>query len=166
MSRPVLIVVEKMGISHRGKIAVVIVVLVIAGSISFYTLDANDIEFIPGLGLCYISDIQGANDNSSYSVEFHGINFTFLYWYWPFYGAIENVTWYLAEQRVQVFVLVESSDGFSEVIQLEIDSPGCCIFDPNSILQGFPSSHQSRIFGIATANSEELHSNWVYFVSV
>ena len=157
-----------MGVSQRTKI-LAIVVLIVTGiaTISLVYLQAPpDSEYVPGYGFCYISDTQGANSNSSYSVGFHGVNFTFLYWYWPMYGVMNNVTVFVAEQRVQVYVLIEFSDDYSETVQFEVDSPSSCLIGPDPALQVYSASHASLFAAVATANTEELQSNWVYLVGV
>jgi hypothetical protein len=155
-----------MNLSFKMKIAVVITTIIIASSGVLYTLEVNNIMPILDVALCYVSIPQVAADNSSFSVLFHDINFTFLYWYWPLSQVIENNTVYVAEQRVQVFVSVQTSDGLSEVVQFEIDSSSSCIFNPDPTLLSYTASHASKLCGIATANTEELHNKWVYFVSI
>jgi len=157
-----------MGISQRTK-ALTLVVLVVIGVSTIaviYSLMPIDSEYVLGYGFCHISDTQGANSNSSYAVDFHGVNFTFLYWYWPMSSVIDNVTVFVAEQRVQVYILVEFSDGYSEIVQFEVNSPSSCLIDPDPTLQVYSSNHTSVFAAVATANTEELQSNWVYLVAV
>jgi hypothetical protein len=139
--------------------------LVISSGI-LVAFETNNIQFVDGAGFCYVSEHQDAGDNSSYSLLFHEVNFTFLYWYWPLHEEIDNNTVYVAEQRVQVFVSVQTLDGFSQILQIEIDSSSSCILDPDPTLVTHQANHTSPVFGIATANTEELHDAWVYFVGI
>lgn len=155
-----------MNLSFKIKVVIIMTTILVASSGILYTLEVNNIMSIPDVGSCYVSSPQVAADNSSFSVQFHDVNFTFLYWYWPLSQVIENNTVYVAEQRVQVFVSVQTSDGLSEVVQFEIDSSSSCIFNPDPTLLSYTASHASKLCGIATANTEELHNKWVYFVSI
>ncbi len=151
--------------SRKAKTAVIAVIVLIGGCAAIYSLIPTGTEYIVGHGFCYISDIQGPNSNSSYSVEFHGVNFTFLHWYWPLHTVTENLTAIIAEQRVQVYVQLGFSDGYTETICFEVNSPGSCLVGPDPALQIYPSSHSSGLAAVATANTDELQSNWVYIVS-
>lgn len=155
-----------MNLSFKIKVAIIMTTILVASSGILYTLEVNNIMSIPDVGMCYVSSPQVAADNSSFSVQFHDVNFTFLYWYWPLSQVIENNTVYVAEQRVQVFVSVQTSDGLSEVVQFEIDSSSSCVFNPDPTFVNYSASHASTLCGIATANTEELHNKWVYFVSI
>jgi hypothetical protein len=155
-----------MGISRRTKAIVLVGILIVTGSAIVYSLNFTEGEYVHGYGFCYISEIQGANSNVSYSIDFHGVNFTFLHWYWPLFTVMDNVTAFVAEQRVQVHVMIEFSDGIKEAIQFEIDSPSSCLIGPDSTLLVYPSNHASQFAAVATANTEVLQSNWVYLVSV
>lgn len=156
-----------MAISKRAKVLILVILIGVGvSSIVVTSFIPADSEYIPNYGFCYISDSQGGNGNSSYSVIFHGVNFTFLYWYWPMSGVMDNVTVVVAEQQVQVSILIVFSDDYSEIVQLEVDSPSSCLIGPDPTWQVYPSSHTSLFAAVATANTEDLHSKWVYFVSV
>lgn len=151
--------------SRKAKTAVIAVMVLIGGSVVVYSLIPAGTDYILGHGFCYISDAQGSNGNSSYLVEFHGVNFTFLYWYWPLHTVTENLTAVVAEQRVQVYVQMIFSDGYTEIICFEVNSPGSCLVGPDPALQIYSSDHSMGFAAVATANTDELQSNWVYIVA-
>jgi hypothetical protein len=62
------------------------------------------------VGLCYVSEVYTPNDNISYAVSFHEVNFTFMYWTYPRSG--------LTEQEYTAYFLIEFSDNSSEVISI------------------------------------------------
>jgi hypothetical protein len=152
--------------SRKVKIlSVVVVVLIIFGT-SFLLIIPPDAEYLLNFGgYYYVSDIQGPNSNISYSIIFHEVNFTFLYWYWPKFVVMNNITAFVAEQTVHVHVLIRFSDGSSELLIAYVDSPGSCLIGIDSTLHGVTSNHSNPQAGIASAETEELHSNWVYVVS-
>ncbi|MFW9769647.1 MAG: hypothetical protein ACFFEM_12575 [Candidatus Thorarchaeota archaeon] len=124
-------------------------------------------QYIPAFdGYYYVSEIQNDNGNTSHSFFFHDVNFTFLYWHWLYFDVIGNITYFLAEQPVTVSVLVTFSDNTTEVLELEVDSPGSCLIGVSSELHGITSNYSHPKVGIATAETQELHSSWVYIVSV
>ncbi len=60
-----------------------------------------------GNGLSYISDIYTPNNNVSYEVSFHGVNFTFMHWTYPYPAVDETYTAYF---------LIEFADNSSQVL--------------------------------------------------
>jgi len=148
-------------------IAIITIAIITAGCIIGLGLAENEGDFLVNFGgYFYVSDIQDHHSNSSYSIIFHEVNFTFLYWYWPEHSVYNNVTAFLAEQTVSVYVNVTFTDLLSEILVIQINSPGSCYFAGGSILRGMSSNHWNPKAGIATAQSEELYDSWVYVVSM
>jgi hypothetical protein len=144
----------------------VAVVVVIGLGASLITMPPEGSEYLPAFsGNFFLSDVQAGNGNVSYSIVFKDVNFTFLYWYWPLFDIIDNVTLYGSEQTVSVFVQVTFADNASQVLQLDIDSPGSCLIGVDSTLRGITTDHAHPCAGMATAETWELHSNWIYIVS-
>ncbi|NHI90853.1 MAG: hypothetical protein EAX87_15150 [Candidatus Thorarchaeota archaeon] len=147
-------------------VGLIAVVVVIGLSASLISLPPEASEYLPSFSdNFYVSDVQTDNGNVSYSIVFKGVNFTFLYWYWPLFDIIDNETVYVAEQTVSVFVQVTFVDNASQVLQLDIDSPGGCLIGVDSTLRGVTTDHAHPCAGMATAETWVLHSNWVYIVS-
>jgi hypothetical protein len=153
--------------SRAVKILSVVMVALIVFSTSFLLIIPPNAEYVQNFGgYYYVSDIHGPNGNISYSIIFHDVNFTFLYWYWPDFVVMNNITVFVAEQTVHVHVMVKFSDGSTEFLIADIDSPGSCLIGIDSTLHGVVSEHSNPQAGIASAETEQLHSNWVYIVSV
>jgi hypothetical protein len=145
----------------------VIAIIIVAVCITGFGLVENEGDFLSNFGgYYYVSDIQNHPSNSSYSVIFHEVNFTFLYWYWPMCSVENNVTICVGEQPVSVYVEVTFPDNFSELLILVVDSPGSCLIGISSVLHGTLSTHSNPKVGLATAETEELHDSWVYIVSL
>ncbi len=60
-------------------------------------------------GLSYVSDIYGPKGNASYTINFHNVNFTFMYWTYP-YGVMDAA--YTA------YFLIEFLDDTNEILTL------------------------------------------------
>ncbi len=116
-------------------------------------------------GYYYVSDIQVNQGNLSYSVIFHEVNFTFLYWYWPMSWVENNTIILVSPQEVSVYVQVTFPDGTIENLTIVVDSQGSSLIGISSTLHGVLSTHSDPHVGIATAETWELHCNWVYIVS-
>ena len=128
--------------------------------------DENEGEYLSEFaGYYYVSDIQDSHGNSSYSVIFHEVNFTFLYWYWPMCWLENNVTVCVSPQEVSVYVQGIFPDSTIENLTIVVDDPGSGLIGISSTLHGMSSAHLSPQVGIATAETWELHCNWVYIVS-
>jgi hypothetical protein len=150
-----------------GILVLVIGIGVLLTPIGIPPLIYPESEYLPTFGgYFYVSEIQDDNGNVSYSTFFHEVNFTFLYWHWPMYSVIDNVTYFVAEQPVSVFVQVTFFDNTSEILEIEVDSPSSCLYGESPDLHGVKSNHSQPLIGIATAETWELHSCWVYIVSV
>ena len=153
------------------RIVVIVIALVIGTGVLLSPLGIPPLiypesEYIPAFGgYFYISEIQNDNENVSYSIIFHDVNFTFLYWHWP-YSVLDNVTNYFAEVPLDVFVQVTFSDNTSEILHLVVDSPGSCLIGESPELRGVTTSHSQPRAGVANAETWELQSRWVYTVSV
>lgn len=152
--------------SQKAVVAIVSLVIVIGFVYILTPVPPTGSGFLSSFGGFYhVSETQGTNQNISYSVIFYDVNFTFLYWHWPLYTVDGNTTAIVAEQLVTVFVQVTFSDNISEILQIQVDSPASCLIGINYYLQGVTTDYSNPTGGIATAHTEELHSNWVYIVS-
>jgi hypothetical protein len=70
-----------------------------------------DVGWIDDAGaLANISDIYTSNDNISYSVSFHGVNFTFMHWNYPKSNP--------PDQLYTAYFLIEFVDNSSQVLYI------------------------------------------------
>ncbi len=114
-------------------------------------------------GIYHVSEIQAAPNNESFSVVFHNVNFTFLYWCWSIPSI--NGSPIPAEQTVYVFVQLTFSDDSVETIEIGIHCSSFCVVGSNPYLRGNVSTHSQPRAGVASAYTEELVGKWVYIVS-
>ncbi|MFW9846367.1 MAG: hypothetical protein ACFFD6_06445 [Candidatus Thorarchaeota archaeon] len=147
------------------RIAVVIIVLV---SIAVAVNAIIDYRLL-GIGyvsnrLCYVSDIQDTNENESYALMFHGVNFTFMYYTLPIYYD-ENGTGYAVPDAPSTahFMLTYPDDA---VAYLNLSIGGHVIVLSESPLFPKFGDHATVKAGVATAFTPQLHFKWVLLVAV
>ncbi|MHA1965103.1 MAG: hypothetical protein ACXACG_15180 [Candidatus Thorarchaeota archaeon] len=67
-----------------------------------------------GAGLVHASDFYTPNNNVSYEVSFHDVNFTFMYWIYPRDAPTDG--------PYTAYFLIEFKDNSSEVINIQTGS--------------------------------------------
>ena len=150
--------------SRKALVIVISVVIVLGFAYILSPVQPASIGYLSNLGGFYhVSEIQTAPSNESYSVIFHNVNFTFLYWCWSIPSI--NGSPIPAEQTVYLFVQLSFSDDSVEIIEISIHSSSTCIIGGNPYLRGSVSIHTQPRAGVASAYTEELVGNWVYLVS-
>ncbi|MBE0526074.1 MAG: hypothetical protein IH631_03970 [Candidatus Thorarchaeota archaeon] len=106
-------------------------------------------------GMCLVSPIYDANSNSTYSVMFAGVNFTFLYWTYP-----PNIT----DVPHKAYFLVTFDDGTEENLSLYVG--GYTVIMPLQVPRGDKTSHSFPSAGVITADTWGLWRNWQYTVNL
>jgi hypothetical protein len=151
----------------RARSALILVVLIaVIVTVGFAIVDYNylGIGQVEEQGLFYISGIQDTNNNESYTVEFHGVSFTFMHYNPPgFYGP--NRTFYTApDASSKAHFMLRYLD--HEVEYLELSVGGFVAVRPGSPLRPILGNHTAPKAGVATAFTAQLHFKWVYLVAV
>lgn len=131
----------------------VVAIVLILGLISGQLLG---IVWIPALGgLCFISAPFGTNENQSYSVIFHSVNFTFLGSTYD-YGN-------LTDAPSTAHFLITFNDGQKENLTLHYGG-----FIPIAVLfieyHWNITNHVSLRAGVITGNSWILYNRWQFLV--
>ena len=135
-----------------------IVVLILLAILGFGIADSRFLwtGWIPDTGgMCLVSPIYDANSNSTYSVMFAGVNFTFLYWTYP-----PNIT----DVPHKAYFLVTFDDGIEEIVSLNVGGyVGMMLFQ---VPRGTKTNHSLPTAGVITADTWELWGNWQYTVNL
>jgi len=109
-------------------------------------------------GLYYISDIYTPNNNVSYEVFFHGVNFTFMHWIDdPFDPEGEPLTAYF---------LIEFPDNMSEVINILTGSWDLTHGRYTLPLTAETTINRSPIAGVLYHGYMDSPVGWKFIVSV
>jgi hypothetical protein len=114
---------------------------------------------------CYVSQAYGDNDNSTYTVEFAGATFTFLYWRDTGIVSIQNGTvLYATDQPYRAYFNIELPGGAAYNITINV---GACLliyfFAP---LETSSVEHDGKVVGVATSSTYSLAGKWVFLVSI
>ncbi len=151
-------------VSTARRALIVIVLIAMIVGVGFAVLDYNylGIGQVDEHGLFYISGIQDTNSNESYTVEFHGVSFTFLHYNPP--GFYVNGTFYTAPDAPNTahFMLTYPDN---EVEYLSLSVGGFVAVRPGSPLRPILGNHIAPTAGVATAFTAQLHFKWVYLVA-
>jgi hypothetical protein len=154
-----------MVITARRGLVVLILILLILG-LGFAVLDYNylGIGQVGDQGLFYISEIQDTNNNESYTVEFHGVSFTFMHYNLPvFYDENGTAHTVVDAPNTAHFMLTYPDD---EVDYLNLSVGGFAPVRPFSPLRPVLGDNVTPKAGVATAFTPQLHFKWVYVVAV
>ncbi|MFX0044792.1 MAG: hypothetical protein ACFE8Z_03000 [Candidatus Hermodarchaeota archaeon] len=145
-----------MNISKKRVAAVVVSILVVS-VIGFLVVDPMyfGIGVVGECGFCFISGVNDSNSNTSYSLVFHGVNFTFLYTTYP-YQATDLP--FIAHFRISF------PDDVIENITLDVG--GYVVVDLTAPLRVAASLHLNPRAAVATANSFRLVGKWIFLVSL
>ena len=145
-----------------------IVVLILLTILTFSVVDSRFLGtgWIPDTGgFCLVSQSYGANSNSTYSVMFAGVNFTFLYWAYP--PPIEGPNGTLitiTDLPHTAYFLVTFDDDVEEILSLNVG--GYVPLMPFQVPRGAKTNHSSPSAGVITADTSELWRNWQYTVNL
>jgi len=108
-------------------------------------------------GMCYVSEIYDAGDNTSYVVYFHNVTFTFMYWTYP-QGAYDA--------DYTAYCLIEFPDNTSEIITFYTGSDwrtSGLLRDP---LTAAIADHTSPLAGVLYHGYLDYPCGWQFFVSI
>lgn len=154
--------------SRMRRISLAVIVTAIIVIVGFSIIDYRflGVGYVEEFnGLCFISDIQHTNGNVSYSVIFHGVNFTFLFYApsVPNYIDPNGTTWTVADAPDIAYFLLTYSDG--EIEHLAIYLGGYPLIDPFAPLRPVLGNHTSPRAGVANSYDVQLIRRWVLVVS-
>ncbi len=145
-----------MVIDKRRGIAVVVSIFVVS-VVGFFVLDPMylGIGVVPECGLCFISGVQDFNSNTTYTVVFHGVNFTFLYSTRPYY---------ITDVPDLVHFMISFSDDTVENLTLSVG--GYVAIHPSAPLRTNMTQYSDPKAGFGTADTNQLWRKWVLIVTV
>ncbi|MFQ5833815.1 MAG: hypothetical protein ACE5H4_13995 [Candidatus Thorarchaeota archaeon] len=144
-----------MVIDRRRGIAVVVSVLavLVVGLLVINPMYLG-VGVVPDCGLCYISGVQDPNSNATYSVVFHGVNFTYLYSTYPF-----QVT----DMPHVVYFQITFADYAVENLTLSVG--GYVAIHSSAPLRTNMTQHSHPKAGLGTADTNHLWGKWVLIVT-
>lgn len=108
-------------------------------------------------GLSYVSEKYDSNGNSTYSVTFHDVEFTFKYWYYP-YGV--------QDYHYTAYFLIEFQDNTSEIISLATGSYWTTSGIVKRPLFAVTTNHTSPIAGVLSGDYLDNPVCWRFVVSI
>ncbi|MFX0056138.1 MAG: hypothetical protein ACFFAD_14515 [Candidatus Hermodarchaeota archaeon] len=153
-------------VSTARRALIVVVLIAMLLGVGFAVLDYNylGIGQVDEHGLFYISGIQDTNNNESYTIEFHGVSFTFMHYNLPvFYDENGTAHTVVDAPNTAHFMLMYPDD---EVEYLNLSVGGYAPVRPVSPLRPVLGGHITPNAGVATAFTPQLHFKWVYLVAV
>ncbi len=145
---------------------VILIFLLIVGSIGIVDSRFLGIGLIPDSGgMCFVSQTYNANANESYSIDFVGVTFTFLYWTYPPPTEGPNGTSiYVTDLPHTAYFLISFEDGVEETLSLNVG--GYVGILPFQIPFGPKTNHTSPSAGVVTADTQELWGKWKFTVTI
>jgi hypothetical protein len=111
-----------------------------------------------GNGLSYISDIYTPNNNVSYEVSFHGVNFTFMHWIYPRDAPTDG--------PYTAYFLIEFADNTSQVLSILTGSWWSTYGSLTLPLTAEATVGTSPIAGILYHGYLDRPVGWRFFVSI
>ena len=151
----------------RQKILALSLILVVALASSYLTWRAlGSPQWVGDCGrFCYVSQAYRDNDNSTYTVEFAGATFTFLYWRDTGIISIQNGTvLYATDQPYRAYFNIELPGWAAYNITINVGGyPDFRFFAP---LETSTVEHDGKVVGLGTADTISLNGYWVLLVSV
>jgi len=148
---------------HR-LLAVTLVVSVTLAAIFIAWPRLGGPEWVADCGrFCYLSQVYDDNDNSTYTVEFAGADFTFLYWQYTGLQVWNGTTVILTDQPDRAHFNIEIS-GWT-AYDVVIDVGGYVPIHDFAPLKTARVQHDGKLVGVATANTQSLWDRWVFLVS-
>ena len=143
----------------RGRL---IILMLLSIAIITSTLLLHPLYFGVGLvedngGFCFVTEPYGPNDNVSYTVEFHDVEFEFLYWYYPpeVYDAAYSV-----------FFNITFLDGTIETLTIATGSWWFTSGGLKRPLFGVTTLHTSPTAGILVGDYLDSPVRWQFTVSI
>jgi hypothetical protein len=145
-----------MTITKKRVVAVVVSILVVS-VVGLLVVDPMyfGVGVVDECGFCFISGINDSNSNTTYSLVFRGVNFTFVYTTYP-YQATDL-------PFIAHFEILFPDD---VVENLTLDVGGYVAVYPTAPLRVAASLHMGPRAAVATANSFQLVGKWVFLVSI
>ncbi len=108
-------------------------------------------------GLSYVSEIYGPESNASYTINFHNVNFTFMYWTYP-YGWLDVA--YTA------YFLIEFLDNTSEIVTFLTGSWWLTSGSLKRPLFAVAAEHTDPIAGVLAGGYLDSPVGWQFVVSM
>lgn len=133
----------------------------LSGSILYVIADSRflGVALVGGkAGLVYVSDFYTPNNNVTYAVTFHNVNFTFLYWLYPEY--LPNDSPYTA------CFLIEFADNSSEVISIKTGDWFSTHWNIHNPLVSVQTEHSSPTAGVLYHGYMDRPLGWKFLVSI
>ncbi|MCK5266334.1 MAG: hypothetical protein KAR03_12065 [Candidatus Thorarchaeota archaeon] len=108
-------------------------------------------------GFCFVSEPYGPNDNVSYTVNFHNVEFKFLLWYYP-----PGVSDY----HYTVYFNITFEDGTTETLTIATGSWWYTGGGLNRPLSGVTTTHTSPTAGVLKGDYLDNPPRWQFTVSI
>ena len=151
-------------IARRALIVVALIAMIIGVGFAVFDYNYLGIGQVDEHGLFYISGIQDTNSNESYTVEFHGVSFTFMHYNLPVFYDENGTAHTIVDAPNTAHFMLTYPDDAVEYLNLSVG--GFVPVRPGSPLRPVLGSHDTPKAGVATAFTAQLHFKWVYLVSV
>jgi len=150
-----------MKLSRRKKLALSLVVVLTTTVQILACYNFGTVQWVPDCGrLCFVSRvytrISGTPYGTPYTVEFAGVNFTFLY--------IDDSTT-IQDLGTYAYFDIEFSGWTAHDISIYLGGGWVrpSLFGP---LESSTVEHDGRVVGVATAHTYLMEGHWVFLVSV
>ncbi len=148
-----------MKLSRRKKLALSLVVVLTTTVQILACYNLGTVQWVPDCGrLCFVSRvysrISGTPDGTPYTVEFAGINFTFLY--------VDSM---IPDMGASAYFDIELPGWTAHDISIYIGGGWVrpSLFGP---LESSTVEHNGKVVGVATAHTYLMEGQWVFLVSV
>lgn len=150
----------------RQRIMVVTLILVVGIAASFYAWHAvGSPQWVAECGrFCYVSDVFGENNNQSYTVEFAGAKFMFLYAEYAGYYVSNGTTMYVTDASDKAYFNIELSGWTAYNVTIYVGGYVPTYY--SAPLRLSTIAHLGKLVGVATADTFTLWGKWVFLVSV
>lgn len=112
-------------------------------------------------GLSYVSEFYDPGGNISYTVRFHNVNFTFLYWTYP---SGENYT--VVDASYTAYFLIEFLDDTNEIISLYTGSWWTTSGSLKRSVFAVTAAHTSPMAGVLAGGYLDNPVGWQFVVSI
>ena len=143
---------------RNAKILIALSICIILSGTLFLVFDTRymGVGWVPDRGgLWYVSETYSSNSNVSYTVIFHEVHFTFLYWTYP---------WPLQDADYTAYFLIEFADNSSTTLSISTGSYWFTAYPSMRPLSSITTIDTFPIAGLLYAGN--LEPNWRFIVSL
>ena len=112
-------------------------------------------------GLSYVSEFYDPAGNNSYTVSFHNVNFTFMYWTYP---SGPNYT--VFDASYTAYFLIEFLDGTNEIVSLYTGSWWTTSGSLKRALSSVNTEHDNPKAGVLYGGYLDNPVGWQFVVSI